>query len=345
MEQIALTKKKPPLNRVRSYEVASLANISRSTVSRALSGDPRIPAATRERVLKAAAQLGYTPNLIARSLKNQKTGIVGLVISELENPFYALLLDVINRRLEDNGLASLLFVCPDIERFDDIVPRLMSYQVDAVIVATGPLSSTIADSCRAAAKPLVYVNRYGQHSGASAVTGDNVHGGEIVAAHLIASGARTFGLMAGLEGTSTNRDREIGLRGALADRGIVDVRRVTGHYSYEGAVAAAHHLLSQARPDAVFCANDAMACCLMDIARAEYGLRIPQDLSIIGYDNTPIAALPAYELSTVDQDIEKMAATTVDTVVSLIDEVDAPAQHHLIQPRLVVRKTTRPPAT
>ena len=335
-----MTSNKPPGKRVRSFEVASLANISRSTVSRALSGDPQIPPATRERVLKAAAQLGYTPNLIARGLKNQKTAIVGLVISELENPFYALLLDALNRGLEDNGLASLLFVCPDIKRFDDIVPRLMSYQVDAVVVAAGPLSSVIAEQCSAAGKPLVYVNRYGQQDGTSVVSGENFRGGELAAEHLIATGARTFGYLAGLEETSTTRDREIGFRRRLAEHGISHIRRDIGYYSYEGAVDAAHRLLSD-MPDAIFCDNDAMAVCLVDIARVHYGIEIPERLGVVGYDNTPVSALPAYQLTTIDQRIDQMAQTTVELLVGLIDDPDAGPQKRFVTPRLVRRATTR----
>lgn len=329
---------KPP---IRSVDVAKLAGVSRATVSRALTEGAIIAPATRARVIQAAAALGYHPNAIARSLIMRRSGIVGVVFAELVNPFYGQLLETLCQELQGRGKATLLFSCRDADHLDELVPKLLGYQVDGVIIAAATLSSTIAGQCVAAGRPVVLINRYVDHGqDVHVVACDNRAGAAMVARHLVETGHRRIGFMAGLENTSSNRDREAGFTTELARLGLRLHVREAGNYTYAGALEPARRMLAVAqRPDAIFCANDPMAMAVSDVARTEYGLRVPEDLALAGFDNTAPAASPAYSLTTIDQNMGFMTKRAVDHLLAG-DGVGGGVE--LVGCRLVTRRSTRP---
>ncbi|WP_171060775.1 LacI family DNA-binding transcriptional regulator [Poseidonocella sp. HB161398] len=327
-----------------TIQVAALAGASPSTVSRALSGDPRITEATRQRVLAAADELGYRPNLIARGLKNRATGIIGVVVTDLGSFYHAEALRLLVDELGENGLAPLVFACHARQSADAVIARMAGYQVDAVIALAAPFDREIVASCDRSRKPLVLMNRYPGPEPVSTVGGDFDRGGALAAGHLIARGARSFAYFAGEDGAQISRDREAGFLRRLAEDGLGCRARISSVYSYDAARQAAAALLADP-PDAVFCANDTLAFALIDAARHDAGLRVPGDLMVAGYDNTTLAARPSYDLTSIDQDLPELVARAVRRARALAEDPAAAPVQDVVLPRLVARGTTeRPPA-
>ncbi len=329
---------------VTSADVAREAGVSRAAVSRAFTPGASVAPETRRRILAAAQAVGYRPNAIARSLNTRRSGIIGIVITEIANPFYARLLEALGIALQGRGLMPLVSVAPDPEATDELLARLLSYQVDGVVVASATLSSGIAARCAAARTPIVLVDRRaGEHAREVALVGaDNVGGGRLVAELLASAGHRRHAFLAGIEATSTSTERERGFVAGLAAHGLALLAREAGRFSYVGGHDAARRLLARPdRPDAVFCANDEMALGLMDAARSAFGLRIPHDLSVVGFDDTPSAALASYRLTTVAQDVTQLA----EAAVAALQERAAPsgrtARYRRIPCRLVLRDSAR----
>ncbi len=324
----------------RSIDVAALAGVSRSAVSRTFTKGASVSPATREKVMRAAEALGYRPNMLARTLITRRSGIVGLVISDVLNPFYAGALEALSRHLQDRDFSPLLFCCRDARHLDELIPKVLSYQVDGVVIAAATLSSTMARECAKAGRPVVLVNRYTDSGEASSVACDNVMAGRMAAEHLLAAGRRAIAFIAGLENTSSSRDRELGLTRALAAHGLAPVARESGNYAYNDALDAARRILSRPqRPDAIFCANDVMALAVLDVARSEFGLETPRDLAVVGVDNISAAAWPSYALTTVDQNVERMSAEAISVLIERIDDHASLPVRRLIQPSLCIRDT------
>ena len=321
---------------VRSFEVAELANISRSTVSRALSGDPRISDDTRARVEAAAAKLGYQPNLIARGLKNQSTGIVGVVVTDLDNPYHAHALQLLIEKMGAKRLAPLVFVGDTAEGAENAIARLMSYQVDAVIALAAPFSKEIVAACRAGKKPLVLMNRYDGPTDVSFVCGDSYRAGTMVADHLIEEGATSFAYFAGDDTTSISSDRESGFTKRLTEKGFPLMARAASRYDHAEAMKVAPGLIASGAK-AIFCANDTLAFALLDAARKVSPAIRPL---VVGYDNSALAAWPAYDLTSIDQNLEQMTSVTVDTAHAMVVVPHGEVSRTIIEPYLIARGST-----
>jgi DNA-binding LacI/PurR family transcriptional regulator len=334
-------------NRITSLEVALRAGVSQSTVSRSFSNDARLTQSTKDRVLEVALELGYQPNAIARSLITRRTNIIGLVTSDLANPFFPHVLEEFTARLHDLGWRVLLFTAGRNENVDDLLSSVLSYQVDGLIIASAGLSSKMAKICVKRGTPVVLFNRYAPDSGASAVSCDNLSGGRLVADLLLEAGHSRIAYIAGREDSSTNRDRERGFSERLAERGMRLFAREPGEYSYESGFRAAKKMLegsnspadpmrtradsaravsiSSVRPDAIFCANDITAMGCLDAAR-ECNLRVPNDLSVVGFDDIPSASWSAYQLTTVRQPVSDMIDLSIRL---LLERIEQPALAHV----------------
>lgn len=302
-----------------SREVAERAGVSQSTVSRVFSQDERMTPETIERVLKAAHELGYQPNAIARSLSTRRTQIIGLVTSDLSNPFFPHVLEAFTERLHALGWRVLLFTAGSNESVDDLLPSVLAYQVDGLVIASAGLTSTMAEACLQRGTPVVLFNRYAPNSGASAVVCDNIAGGRALADLLLDAGHLKLAYIAGREDSSTNRDREHGFKQRLLERGIAVLLREAGAYTYDSGFQAAQRLLKRRHPpSAIFCANDITAMGAIDAAR-EQGVRVPHDLSVVGFDDIPAAAWSAYRLTTVQQPVGLMIERSIQLLMERIE--------------------------
>ncbi|RZT39124.1 LacI family DNA-binding transcriptional regulator [Cupriavidus agavae] len=304
------------MKKVTAHDVARLAEVSQSAVSRAFTPGASVAPDTRERIEKAARKLGYRPNAIARSLITRRSRIIGLVMSYLENQFYPVVIERLCQALQRDGYHVLLFISQT-EDADEVLTDILQYQVDGIVMASTTLSSALASDCQNAGIPVVLFNRVAQLGAmgaysTSSVTSQNREGGRMVGELLLRTGHRRIAWLAGAEKTSTSRDREAGLCDALAAAGLALHARGVGNYDFAEARRAVHLLFRDpaSRPDALFAANDHMAIAALETLRTELGLRVPHDVSVVGFDNVPQAAWPSFDLTTVQQNIDEMVDAT-----------------------------------
>ncbi|MBO1075886.1 LacI family DNA-binding transcriptional regulator [Roseomonas marmotae] len=341
---MAKTRAPGPIRAATAHDVARLAGVSQSAVSRAFTPGASIAPDTARKVAEAAARLGYRPNLIARSLITRRSSIIGVAAAYLENPFYPAMLEALSTALEGAGYRVLLFTARPGESSDPILEEVLRYRLDALVMASASLSSRFALECRQAGIPVVLLNRRTEDGATSSVTGDNHGGAALIARFLAAGGHRRPAFIAGLENASTSREREAGFREALAALGLPPPLRAVGHYDFAEAARAARELLSAPeRPDALFCANDHMAFAALGVARREFGLEPGREVSIIGFDDAGPASWPVVDLTTYAQPIQPMAARVLSILSHHLADPAAPAVGAVMPGELVLRGSARLP--
>ncbi len=324
-------------------ELAKDLGMSRATVSRAFHDHAVINRETREKILKRAKELGYQPNPLARGLITKSTRIVGLVVSDITNPFYPEVMTKLTERLQAEGFNVMLVVASPSRSEEEAVRVLLSYRTDIVVMLATTLSSAGAAACRAAGTPVLFFNRYGSDEQSYAVTCDNELGGRAVADYLIDLGHRRLGFVAGKPDASTNVDRRRGFLMRCAERGISDVVESDGvSFSYEAGWTGARTLLSAPdRPTALFCANDILALGAVDVAQREFRFGVPEDVSIVGFDDIGIASWPSHALTTVRQPIPTMIDLTADLTLALARGTAREPAIIRLPGTLIERSTTR----
>ena len=325
-----------------SQDVARLAGVSQSAVSRCFTAGASVSEAMRDKVQEAARKLGYQPNAHARSLITGRSRIIGLVLSHIENLFYPAVLEQLAQRLQQDGYHLLIFIS-DGHNADDLVGEILQYKVDGIVLGATTLSSALAQRCADASIPVVLFNRImaaGSAGSVSSVRSDNLGGGREIARFLVAGGHRRIAYLAGREDSSTNLERERGFREGLAEAGQRIYARAIGNYDVLQARQATRDLFAQAeqRPDAVFVASDQMAIAVLDTLRHELGLAVPQQVSVVGFDNVPQAAWESYALTTFEQPVQPMVEATVELLQSYLRGDAMPnTQNIVIAGQLVLR--------
>jgi DNA-binding LacI/PurR family transcriptional regulator len=332
-------------DKVTSLDVARLAGVSQSAVSRVFTPGASASKQTIEKVKRAAAQLGYRPNVLARSLITGRSRIIGLVVAYLENYFYPEVVERLSVALQEQGYHVLVFMAaPTVGDVQNVMQEILDYQVDGIVLASVSMSSILAEKCQSFGIPVVLFNRDQDDPRLSSVTTDNRAGGRALAELLASLGYRRIAYIAGFEGASTQRDRELGFREGLAAAGRELFARGVGNFDFHMAQDAARRMFDCAkRPDAVFVCNDHMAFAVMDVLRFELGLRIPDDVSVAGFDDVPPAAWGAYSLTTFRQRVNQMVAETVTTLLDSIEGKSTEPRRVKIDGTLVVRSSTREP--
>jgi DNA-binding LacI/PurR family transcriptional regulator len=331
--------------KVTSAEVARLAGVSQSAVSRVFTPGASVSAKTMEKVRAAAEELGYRPNVLARSLITGRTRIIGLVVAYLENQFYPMALELLSRALQARGYHILVFMAENsTERVAQVMSELLDYQVDGIITASVAMSNDLTTRCDGAGIPVVMFNRGQDDARLSEVTSDNVNGARRAAEFLINGGHKRIAHVMGWQGSSTGRDRAEGFKQAMQAAGLQPFDMVDGTYSREKAAAVTRELCQgPERPDAIFVGNDHMAFAVMDTLRHELGLRVPQDVSVVGYDDVPMAAWPAYGLTTIRQPVNRMVEATVAALLNQIEGGSSAPTKVKINGPLMVRTSARIP--
>ncbi len=331
------------MSKVTSADVAARAGVSQSAVSRVFTPGASASAKTAAKVRKAATELGYRPNVLARAMVSGKSRIIGLVVAYLENQFYPVALELLSNALQKRGYHILIFTAPNsTEGVDSVMQDLMDYQVDGIIAASVSMSSTLAERARAAGIPVVLFNRAQEGGVFSNVTSANVTGGRVVAEFLLAAGHTRIAHIAGWQGSSTGRDRQRGFLDVLAKAGLHPFATVDGMYNRETAAACTRQLLDGERPDAIFVGNDHMAFAVLDTIR-QAGLVPGKDISVVGFDDVPLSAWPAYDLTTYRQPINRMVEATIDLILGQIDTGEARPHTIEIDGKLILRGSARIP--
>ncbi|MFD2191279.1 LacI family DNA-binding transcriptional regulator [Pistricoccus aurantiacus] len=329
---------------VTSRDVAERAGVSQSAVSRCFSPKASISEKTRCKVLKAAKELGYRPNSIARSLITRSSRTIALVLSSLDNMFYPLVVAKASLRFQSEGYHLLLFVVPEDGDSSSVMDSILQSQVDGILMMSASLTSSLARECADSGIPVVLINRQVDFAGISQVYSDNYHGGFWVGSYLTMGGHERVAYLAGLESSSTSRHRYEGLVDGLASVGKRCHAIAYGDYDFECARAATQRLFAKPPyPDAIFAASDHMAIAVMETLRYELGYRVPEDVSVIGFDDTPIAAWPSYRLTTVRQPVDQMIEQATELLLKQIRQGDFHTESRVLPVTPILRHSARQP--
>jgi DNA-binding LacI/PurR family transcriptional regulator len=325
-------------------DVAREAGVSKSLVSLVMRGSDRVGATSREAVLVAADELGYRPNAAARTMVRQRSFVIGVMLSDLHNPFYADVIDGIDMTAADAGYRSILTTGNRVaERERLAVATLLEMRVDGLIM----VSPVVHRDCAIMASrsvPTVVVGKATRAPTVDSVTNDDRLGATMVVDHLVDIGHCRIAHIDGGVGAGS-QPRRTGYKRSMQSHGLeAEVRAVQGGFTEEGGSAGMRSLLVDGpRPTAVFVANDLAAIGVLEVLAGE-GLSVPRDISVVGYDNTALAASHRLGLTTIDQPRHDMGRMAAGLILTKIDQDPAPANHAVLSPKLVVRESTAPPS-
>ena len=323
-------------------DVAALAGVSTSAVSRTFTKGASISPAMRARVEHSAAELGYRPNFLAASLTTGRTKLIGLVSNNFHNPVFLEVFDLFTRALQDRGLRPLLVNLSEETDPDASVRLLQQYSVDGVVVASSTLPPGFAEAFAHAGVPVVH--SFGRQSDAPVVhvVGvDNIAAGRMAARELIARGYKKVAFLGGPEAATSTQDRLAGFRGAVTRHKELSLSiSYASAYSFEAGRTEMQRLLAQAPAEAYFCGDDVLSIGALS-ALADAGLSVPGDVGIIGFNDMEMAGWANFNLTTIHQPVAKIIAASVDLVVALVDAPETLPEVRLFPCHVVSRKTLR----
>lgn len=329
-------------SRLTVKDLARDLGMSVSTVSRAFYPDAAIAEATRQTVLKRASEIGYRPNPFAKSLITKKTQIVGMVVSDLTNPFYPEVMTRLTSLLQKQGMNVMLASAEHPDGIDEAVDLLLMYQPDLMIVLATNLKSHARERCEAAGAPVIFFNRLSADGLGFGVSCDNIKGGMNAANHLVDLGHRELLYVSAFPDASTNIERRQGFCDQAVARGLIPPQVYeAGWFTYEAGYEAGLAVKDlPRRPDGVLCANDIVAIGFIEGVQEGIGLKVPEDMSVIGYDDIAMAAWPSHRLTTIAQPLEEMMDATVSLARDLASSIGH-EQHILhIPPGPLVERST-----
>jgi DNA-binding LacI/PurR family transcriptional regulator len=325
-------------------DVALRAGVSKSLVSLVMRGERHVSAKRREAVQAAAAALGYRPNAMARGLVERRTRTLGVMVSDLHNPFFADVVEGIQDQARRSGYRVLIDTANNLaSQQDEAIETLLQFRVDGLILA-GLLAESRLIVEASQELPVVLVGRSARAPSLDSVTNDDWAGAVAAVRHCASLGHRRISHVDGGQGAGADARR----RGYEDAMRVLRLRKhavvVPGSYSEEGGHSGALLLLERRpRPTALFAANDVAAIGALN-AIEERGLRVPDDVSLVGYDNTSLAALRHISLTTVHQPRLEMGQLAVSTLFERLEEGRTRPRRAVLSPSLVVRGTTAPPS-
>lgn len=325
-------------------DVAAVAGVSVATVSKVINDRYGVATGTIERVRQVVAELGFESSLVARSLRNARTNVIGILVSDIE-PFSAELLKGAARAIRGTGYELVVYSAGgdstgNVGWESRYLSRLSGTLIDAAVLVT---PTVVASSFGA---PVVAVDPHTGGEEVPTVDSDNRRGAELAAEHLLRLGHRRIGFLAGRTDLESARLREEGFRRAVAAAGIeLDPALVrVGDYDQATSADAARELLALSdRPTAIFAANDLSAIATIGVART-LGLDVPRDLSVVGFDNVPESVMVTPALTTVDQSIQLMGERAIELLVELLAGRQPEDVHVRLPTRLVVRDSCAAPS-
>ncbi len=333
-----------PHKQATSFDVARLAGVSRSAVSRAFTDGASISKETRDKVMAAAEELGYRVNYLARGLQTRHSNLVGVVASRLETPFRSRQVKAAVQALVREGLRPILLTAETAEEVATLVESLLNYSVAGMLITSDTPHSSIINECNKLAIPVVLINRAPLAHGADHIRLDLEQAGGIPYRMLRDSGVRRFALLAPRIKTFTVTGRSEVFAKLCAETGSEAVTFFARDQSYGAGLSAADEVAERiGEVEGLFCANDLMAMGMMDGLRSRHGKAVPEDLQIVGFDNIEQAGWLSYSLSTVDQDVVEQAELAVEMMLERIQEPALPFRTHLQSLVPVFRGTTIAP--
>jgi len=322
--------------RATSYDVARLAGVSQSAVSRCFKPGASVSKKMRERVMKAAEELEYKPNAIARGLITQKSNLVAVLVSGQLNLYYPEILFRLTEELSKVGLRALLFTVDSEEDAVEVVEQAWQFQVDGVISASH-MSKAQFELLEKRKIPVVFFNRYFSDRSNNVVYCDPESQVEDVVARLAELGHRRFAVITGPEANMVSRERTRLVRENVEKLRGASLVEASGDFTYESGAIAFQDILANAphQPTAVLCINDMMAMGCIDEARSIVGLRVPDELSIVSFDGIGMSQFASYELTTIRQPIGRMCEAAVGMIVSRTEKPEQSNEKRVFEGALI----------
>lgn len=326
-------------------EIAALAGVSKPTVSKVMNGQPGVAAATRERVERVVAERGYVRNGAARALSAGRAGSMHLVVKELDSPYFVEIIQGVEETLERAGLSMVLTATNDEERRQRRwMARVVEHGTDGVILVLPEEHAAYLEQLREEGIPFAVVDDRGESlPDVPSVGATNFAGGFAATEYLLSLGHRRIAAIGGPPHKST-RARLAGYHTALHEAGVVSDPPLVqpGDFMAEGGYAATHALLrAQEPPTAIFAGSDLQA---MGVYKAlhEHGLRVPDDMSVVGFDDVPLSGLLAPALTTVRQPLREMGALATGMLLRIVAGESLESTRVELATSLVVRKSCLP---
>jgi DNA-binding LacI/PurR family transcriptional regulator len=325
---------------VTSYDVAELAGVSQSAVSRCFKPGASVSKKMRQRVMKAVETLGYQPNAIARGLITRRSNIVAVIVSNFS--VYPEVLGSLSREFSEQGIRVLLFTLSHESDVRDIIMQVLQYRVDGVVAAAHLDSDEVA-AFRKRRVPLVFFNRVYRDAEVSSVACDQWAGERALVDLLLQHpDHKRFALVRGPEDSAVAVQRSKGALAALKQRGVTRVQTIPGDFTYDAGWDAALSLWSRkTRPDAILCANDTMAFGVLDALRHELSVPVPESVSVVGFDGARPGRWASFALTTVRQPVEQMAKAAVSLLLERIEEPALGPEQRTFPGELVAANTHR----
>jgi len=329
-------------------DIAREIGVSASTVSRALSDSPLVNAETKERVHRVARRLGYERNEVARALVMGASGAIGLVVPDITNPFFSDIARGVGEIADRAGYGVIL--CNTGGRADrelSYVRLMRRKRVDGLVLCSATIEAPHLQNVERGKTPFILVSRLCSNPDLPYVMTDDRQGARLAVEHLIALGHERIAFIGGPENVQSSRDRFLEYVDVLQENRcpVVDAWQHFAGFTQEAGREAGGRLLALAgRPTAVFAANDVTALGVLEVAEG-MGLRIPEDLSLVGYDDISYASLPRIQLTTIAQPAIEMGQIAADWLFSRITSDNVAVLQRVLTPRLVVRSTTGPAVT
>jgi len=324
-------------------DVARRAGVSRSAVSRTFTDGASVSEKMRLKVEKAARDLGYTPNALASSLTTGRTRLIGLVSNNFHNPIFLEVFDLFTRGLQDRGLRPLLVNLSDETDPAQSVKMLRQYSVDGVVVASSTLTSAFSQAFRDAQIPVVH--SFGRHSSAPKVhvVGiDNVECGRMAAQELVARGYKRVAFLGGPEAATSTQDRLSGFVDEIkSNRQMHCTHSFAEQYSFDAGRTEMLRLLQSSHAEAYFCGDDVLSIGALS-AIHEQGLKVPDDIGVIGLNDMQMSGWQSIRLTTIRQPIQQIISSSIELIVAMLDEPDRYPEARLFPSELIERDTLRP---
>jgi Transcriptional regulators len=331
------------MNDLKLEDIAKLAGVSRSTVSRVVNASPNVGAATRKRVEKIIQTTGYHPNAAARSLASQRTNMIGLVIPRttsafFTDPYFPHLTQGVAFACNNHHMTLSLFLVGNQEDENEITPRLLRRgMLDGILLQSGNSDDMLFRRLISSHVPLLVLGRPFEEKSVNYIDVDNISAAKNATSHLIRLGYQRIGMITGAIRSTTSIDRQAGFKQAMAEAGktIDPSLIVEGDFSENSGYVAMKKLLPF-RPDAIFAQSDVMAIGAMRAVQ-EVGLDIPKDIAFVGFDDLPIASTLPIKLTTVHQPITHFGIKAVDLLIDMIEKGTKPAKRMILDAELIIR--------
>jgi LacI family transcriptional regulator len=330
--------------RVTIKDIAKVANVSYSTVSRALTGQPQIPEETRKKILKVANSMGYTPNALAKGLVTKSTYTLGLIVPDIVNPFFPEVIQGIEECATNYGYR--VYLCTSnwkIEKEKECLHKLYGSSVDGILIF--PASDDVSHITDSKINiPIVFVNHKPACPDCSYVAVDDFKSAILAVEYLLKLGHRKIAYVGGLETNGSNIERINGFKTVMGNYGI-PIRPeyiVYGEYKQSSGYQLTKELLiDRELPTAIIAGDDLLALGIIQ-AIEEFGLKVPKDISVIGFDDISYASLDKIQLTTICIPRYVMGETSVELLIKKIQHPeDAEVRSKILETNLVVRKTCR----